>query len=423
MKYILPTVVASAALAAAHGFVDSAVIGGENYEFYQPYTDPYTTPAPDRVSRFIAGNGPVLDVTSNDMTCGGFGEGSKPAALHAAAAAGSTVQLTWTLWPDSHVGPVLTYMARCPDAGCQDYQPGTDAVWFKIQEGGREGVTNNWAASKLMTAGGVAEYTIPECIEPGFYLVRHEIIALHQGAEYYPGCHQLEVTGSGSTVPTGLVSFPGAYSKTDAGIDYSPYQQTEEYTIPGPALFTCGGSAPAPAPAPTTAAATVAPTAAATSAAVSSAAATAAPAPSSAPAPVDPVEDDEEPVEDDCPVDDEEPVEEEPVEEEEDCPAEDDEEEGGLDPVAVDDEDDCPAEDDEEPIEEPVEDEDDCPAEDDEEPIEEEPVDEDDCPAEDDEEPIEEPVNDDDEYEDIDDCEEAVVPTKRQTIHERRFNY
>lgn len=106
------------------------------------------------------------------------------------------------------------------------------AVWFKIQEGGREGVTNTWATSKLMTAGGVAEYTIPECIEPGFYLVRHEIIALHQGAEYYPGCHQLEVTGSGSTVPTGLVSFPGAYSKTDAGIDYSPYQRKFSICLP-----------------------------------------------------------------------------------------------------------------------------------------------------------------------------------------------
>lgn len=128
MKSILSSVsvLGSAALVAAHGFVDSAVIGGETYEFYQPYTDPYSSPAPERVSRYIAGNGPVLDVTSADMTCGGFGSGSQPAALHAPAAAGSTVELTWTLWPDSHVGPVITYMARCPDAGCQDYQPGSE---------------------------------------------------------------------------------------------------------------------------------------------------------------------------------------------------------------------------------------------------------------------------------------------------------
>lgn len=123
MQYTLPSFLGFAALVAAHGFVDTAVIGGDTYEFYQPYTDPYTSPVPDRISRFIAGNGPVRDVTSLDLTCGGEGSGSQPAALHAQAAAGSTVELAWTLWPDSHVGPVLTYMARCPDEGCQDYQP------------------------------------------------------------------------------------------------------------------------------------------------------------------------------------------------------------------------------------------------------------------------------------------------------------
>lgn len=73
------------------------------------------------------------------------------------------------------------------------------------------------------------QYTIPECLEPGYYLVRHEIIALHAafqypGAQFYPGCHQLEVTGSGSTVPSDLVAFPGAYSSDDPGITYDAYQ-------------------------------------------------------------------------------------------------------------------------------------------------------------------------------------------------------
>ena len=34
-----------AALAAAHGYVDNATIGGEEYTFYQPYLDPYMDPA------------------------------------------------------------------------------------------------------------------------------------------------------------------------------------------------------------------------------------------------------------------------------------------------------------------------------------------------------------------------------------------
>lgn len=77
---------------------------------------------PDRISRSIPGNGPVEDVTSIDVQCN---TDAAPAKLHATAAAGSAVTLRWTLWPDSHMGPVITYMARCPDTGCQNYSPGT----------------------------------------------------------------------------------------------------------------------------------------------------------------------------------------------------------------------------------------------------------------------------------------------------------
>lgn len=251
---------------------------------------------------------------------------SAPAKLHASAAAGSTVTLRWTIWPDSHVGPVITYMARCPDTGCQDWTPSaSDKVWFKVKEGGREGTSNVWAAvsflsfifflffsfffscslrsiftypwygkrlidtddnekTPLMTAPANYEYAIPSCLKPGYYLVRHEIIALHSaysypGAQFYPGCHQLQVTGSGTKTPSsGLVSFPGAYKSTDPGVTYNAYQgesfffsflflfgkddecggeggegrgnmkviangdvmeTAATYTIPGPAVFTC----------------------------------------------------------------------------------------------------------------------------------------------------------------------------------------
>ncbi|AEO61257.1 glycoside hydrolase family 61 protein [Thermothelomyces thermophilus ATCC 42464] len=238
----LAALVVSAALVAAHGYVDHATIGGKDYQFYQPYQDPYMGDnKPDRVSRSIPGNGPVEDVNSIDLQCHA---GAEPAKLHAPAAAGSTVTLYWTLWPDSHVGPVITYMARCPDTGCQDWSPGTKPVWFKIKEGGREGTSNVWAATPLMTAPSAYTYTIPSCLKSGYYLVRHEIIALHSawqypGAQFYPGCHQLQVTGGGSTVPsTNLVSFPGAYKGSDPGITYDAYK-AQPYTIPGPAVFTC----------------------------------------------------------------------------------------------------------------------------------------------------------------------------------------
>lgn len=62
-----------------------------------------------------------MDVSLADIQCGGYAEGgivgSEPAKLEATAAAGSDVTLQWTLWPDSHIGPTVTYLAKCPDAG------------------------------------------------------------------------------------------------------------------------------------------------------------------------------------------------------------------------------------------------------------------------------------------------------------------
>jgi hypothetical protein len=57
--------------------------------------------------------------------------------------------------------------------------------------------------------------------------VRHEIIALYSacsegGAQFYPGCHQLQVSGEGTKMPgEGLVSFPGAYDGREPGIMFS----------------------------------------------------------------------------------------------------------------------------------------------------------------------------------------------------------
>lgn len=68
----------------------------------------------------------MVDVDSIDIQCN---QGAEPAVLHAPAAAGSDVKLTWTIWPESHVGPVITYMARCPEGGCQDWSPGEEYVF------------------------------------------------------------------------------------------------------------------------------------------------------------------------------------------------------------------------------------------------------------------------------------------------------
>lgn len=124
-------------------------------------------------------------------------------------------------------------------------------MWFKVQEDGLHStdpdwLKNVWAVTPLLTyPNNGVDYTIPACLKPGYYLVRHEIIALHgayayPGAQFYPGCHQLELTGTGTRVveKSKLVAFPGAYKKDDKGILYSQYDQLP-YEIPGPKLFKC----------------------------------------------------------------------------------------------------------------------------------------------------------------------------------------
>lgn len=242
---------ALAATVSAHGYVDRVTAGGVAYTGYLPYQDPYTTPKPDRVIREVQGNGPITDVSIADIQCGGWTAGgivgSKPAKLYVGpVAAGSSVSLRWTLWPDSHKGPLITYLAKCPNNDCTNWLPGTAAVWFKVHHAGRVGTSNVWASSPLEVEAtrGSYSYTIPSCLQAGSYIARHEVLGLHEGwreggTQFYPSCHQIKITGSGtSTGPASKVAFPGAYKPTDPGILYDMYK-AQTYTIPGPPVFTC----------------------------------------------------------------------------------------------------------------------------------------------------------------------------------------
>ncbi|KAH8144516.1 uncharacterized protein LAJ45_11491 [Morchella importuna] len=247
MKYTFSLAAAAAALlnasgTLAHGYVSDLTIGGTTYTGYLPYSDPYYATPPERIVRKIPGNGPVEDLTSVDLQCNGYlGSGSAPAPLSATVAAGSSISLHWTTWPDSHHGPVITYLAKCPGA-CSSYSPGTAAVWFKVAEAGKL-ADGTWASDPFIT-GQAYTFTVPSSLAAGEYIVRHELIALHSayaypGIQFYPSCFQITVTGGGSsTGPSTKVAFPGAYTATSPGIVFDIYQGTGTYTIPGPTLWT-----------------------------------------------------------------------------------------------------------------------------------------------------------------------------------------
>eukprot|EP01114_Cavostelium_apophysatum_P021591 TRINITY_DN757_c0_g1_i4.p1 TRINITY_DN757_c0_g1~~TRINITY_DN757_c0_g1_i4.p1 ORF type:complete len:403 (+),score=46.99 TRINITY_DN757_c0_g1_i4:108-1316(+) len=141
----------------------------------------------------------------------------------------------------SHRGPFLAYMAKS--------DTGQGNVWFKIHQSGKiqESTDGQWTSVKwsspdeMLANDGVHYFNIPADITPGNYLVRAEIIALHDnslgGAQPYVRCAELTVTGGGSSNPAG-VSLPGAYTRNDPGFRYSVYDNFRNaYPFPGPAVY------------------------------------------------------------------------------------------------------------------------------------------------------------------------------------------
>ncbi|KAI2603066.1 lytic polysaccharide monooxygenase [Hypoxylon fragiforme] len=238
MRYsLLTAAITSVGLANAHTI------------FLQIEADGTTTPVSYGI-RTPSYDGPITDVTSNDVACNGGPNPTTPSDKIINVKAGSTVNAIWrhtlTSGPGdvmdaSHLGPTLAYLKKVDDATTDK---GYGNGWFKIQEDGyNNGV---WGTSKVINNQGKHPITIPNCLPDGQYLLRAEMIALHgagsnQGAQLYMECAQINISGgSASKTPT-VYSLPGIYKQNDPGILINIYSMNKDskYTIPGPALFTC----------------------------------------------------------------------------------------------------------------------------------------------------------------------------------------
>ncbi|KAF5106020.1 hypothetical protein DV453_004305 [Geotrichum candidum] len=222
-----------ASLVAAHGIVTDIEIDGEWYTSSLVFEDPYKIPIPERItwSFFGSGNSPVADFTTRDIVCN---ENASAAALVAEVDAGAEITFYWGTWPESHKGPVMTYLANC-GSDCRTVDPAA-LFYFKIDHAGLE--DGEWISDQIIANNLSYTITIPEDIAPGNYLIRHELLALHLasdelGAQFYPMCANLRISGSGIINPTG-VKFPGAYKMDDPGILVNIYNDIDTYTIPGP---------------------------------------------------------------------------------------------------------------------------------------------------------------------------------------------
>ncbi|KAK1825876.1 polysaccharide monooxygenase [Podospora conica] len=228
-----------AAAVSAHGHVSHIIVNGVQYRNYDPTSDFYNPGTAPKVIGWSA-----LNQDNGFIEPGNFGaaeiichKGAKPGAGHATVAAGDKINIVWTPeWPESHVGPVIDYLADC-NGPCETVNPAS-LRFFKI---GAAGYSNGWAADALRANGNSWLVQIPSDLKPGNYVLRHEILALHGapnvgGTQAYPQCMNIRVTGSGTRSPAGVAG-TSLYRANDAGILFNTYMSPVVYPVPGPALI------------------------------------------------------------------------------------------------------------------------------------------------------------------------------------------
>ncbi|KAL4744330.1 hypothetical protein BDW72DRAFT_188789 [Aspergillus terricola var. indicus] len=231
-----------------HGYVTRINVDGTTYGGYLVDTYYYEPDPPGLIA---------WSTTATDtgyVAPGAYGDpdivchrGAEPGRFSAEISPGSSVTLYWSTWPTDHHGPVITYLANC-NGDCASVVK-TDLEFFKIDAGGlidNSAVPGTWASDELIAANFSWTVTIPPDIASGNYVLRHEIVALHSaankgGAQSYPQCINLKITGSGTATPAGTLGTE-LYKDTDTGIYVNIWNALSSYVIPGPALYTAGSS-------------------------------------------------------------------------------------------------------------------------------------------------------------------------------------
>ncbi|PPQ92863.1 hypothetical protein CVT25_004351, partial [Psilocybe cyanescens] len=174
-------------------------------------------------------NGPITDVTSNDVICNGrinpYHTPISTTVIKVAAGSQVSAGFHYTLTSKfrdnsdpidpSHndrnfvdarplnlsklytvqcKGPLSHANRRHRIEMVQDHHDGLDS--------------NGWAVQRLTKSQGKVSFTIPSCIPAGQYLLRVELIGkpfillhkrIYPGAQFYMECAQLEITGGGNT--------------------------------------------------------------------------------------------------------------------------------------------------------------------------------------------------------------------------------
>lgn len=216
-----------------------------HYNFEALIVNDNVTSAYEYVRQTTDSNSPVTDVTSQDFVCnqGGLDADIMAKTSTYSVQAGDSVGFTINS-NIGHPGPLSVYMSKAPDGTEANAYKGA-GDWFKVYELSTSSITDAGLQWASYVNGGINNFTfaLPDSLPSGNYLMRAEHIALHSastegGAQYYIGCAQLSVEGSGSGTPSPTVSIPGVYNGTEAGIVINIYYPVPtEYVTPGPATW------------------------------------------------------------------------------------------------------------------------------------------------------------------------------------------
>lgn len=148
----------------------------------------------------------------------------------------------------SHKGPITAWLAKVEDAATSSH---ANLEWFKIAEDGFDNTRGIWGVDNLLQQDGWTYFGIPECIAPGDYILRVELLALHsayvpRGSQFYTSCVNLRVTRGGNFAPEETFAIPGVYEANDPAITIMIYGNTgkpdnnlKPYTPAGPRPITC----------------------------------------------------------------------------------------------------------------------------------------------------------------------------------------
>jgi hypothetical protein len=221
MRYTLASLALLLSTTLAHGGVRVYTINGKAYEGYvttapssflsnitlinsYEWADPLEGQK-DLIQRTWHQN-PLSHPTSLNITCN-YHSVPVPGAYHAPISTGDTITATWPHdgfgWVHT-VGPMMAYMASCPDSDCTTTNI-AELEWFKIAEEGLRpgflvGDDEEWFQNDLWENRVTDHWniTVPRGLKAGRYMVRHEIVNLElDPVQFYPNCAQFDLRGMG----------------------------------------------------------------------------------------------------------------------------------------------------------------------------------------------------------------------------------